>query len=478
MITTKAATLHRNILCVRLSPLNITGCNLINRASVPNRGIDSVDSTATILPAASYTCCCGRKSRKYFTTTKTTSPSHSRNIASTNTDPSPFLKFSSASWSRKRCSSTATASVASAESLFEDTPLSGAKAASLLRRLDAFSVMADDDHHPIAVYTISQNDDDAKDEAIGNKKERTPLLLLHGRTWSSLPVYHLMGGARSSDTISGEHGSRSLMEALYNTHEIQPYAMDFRGFGGTPKDDSGFVEPSRCVLDVVSVLNWMTEREKERNKISSACEKKNNDSAADSDDESDPEVRPALLGWSHGAMIAQLVAQRHHDALSKLILYASIYNPNIKYPIPPPIQPLTETPTKGHTDHDDFPLFSQNLAAIPNEFDGAMEDFTNIGPPIPARQFAEAALLTDPIKVQWWNLHQFNECHPSLVKVPTMVIAGDMDPYASMATQVELFTNLGKGVDRVWSVIGDADHAVHLSEERGRFVEKIRSFLG
>ncbi len=110
------------------------------------------------------------------------------------------------------------------------------------------------------------------------------------------------------------------MEALYNTHEIQPYAMDFRGFGGTPKDDSGFVEPSRCVLDVVSVLNWMAEREKERKKISSACEKKNNDSAADSDDESNPEVRPALLGWSQGAMIAQLVAQRHHDALSKLIL--------------------------------------------------------------------------------------------------------------------------------------------------------------
>jgi len=470
-----AVTLHRNLLSVRLTPLCIPGCNFIDRYPAPNHVHGSDDSKTTCLPAASYTCCCGHNSRKYFTTTSTlTSQLPSRYITSTYTDPNLFLKFPPSSWSRKRCLSTATTPVSPAAPLFEDTPLSGAKAASLLRGLDAFTVSAEDDHHPIAVYTISQNDVDAKNDDIGSKNERTPLLLLHGRTWSSLPVYHLMGGTSTSHTISGEHESRSLMEALYNTHDIQPYAMDFRGFGGTPKDDSGFVEPSRCVLDVVSVLNWVAEREKERKKVLSVCDKESNYSETSADEESEPGVRPALLGWSQGAMIAQLVAQRHRDALSKLILYASIYNPNIKYPIPPP----TETLTKGHTDHDDFPLFSQNLAAIPNEFDGAMEDFTNIGPPIPARQFAEAALLTDPIKVQWWNLHQLNECHPSLVKVPTMVIAGDMDPYTNMATQVELFTNLGKGVDRVWSVIGDADHAVHLAEERGRFVEKIKSFLG
>ena len=62
-----------------------------------------------------------------------------------------------------------------------------------------------------------------------------------------------------------------------------------------------------------------------------------------------------------------------------------------------------------------------------NEFDGAMEDFTSyearIFPPISAKLFAETALVSDPIKVQWWNLHQLNECRPSLVKVPTMVVS-------------------------------------------------------
>ena len=99
--------------------------------------------------------------------------------------------------------------------------------------------------------------------------------------------------------------------------------------------------------------------------------------------------------------------------------YGSIFNPNVKYAIPP-----TSNPHSGHTDHEDFPLHAM---IAQNEFDGAMEDFTSyearIFPPISAKLFAETALVSDPIKVQWWNLHQLNECRPSLVKVPTMVVS-------------------------------------------------------
>ncbi|EED89507.1 hypothetical protein THAPSDRAFT_9135 [Thalassiosira pseudonana CCMP1335] len=317
----------------------------------------------------------------------------------------------------------------------------------------------------MAVYTINKDDKNTEQQ----KRQRTPVLLLHGRTWSSVPVYHLVGGGPQ------QQQSRSLIEALYNTNQIQPYAMDFRGFGGTPKDDSGFVEPLRCVKDVVSVMNWIHEL--------------HSGERVEGDDGSEVNgggvARPALLGWSHGALIAQIVAQRHQDVMSKLILYGSIYNPNIKYAIPPP----THCPDDNSThrglfdDLDDFPLHEM---ASRNEYDGAMEDFTNVSinneeartfPPISARWFAEAALICDPIKVQWWNLHQLNECHPSLVRVPTMVIAGDQDPYAPMLTQAELFTNLGRGVDRIWSIIANADHAVHLSEERFRLVENVRHFL-
>lgn len=170
---------------------------------------------------------------------------------------------------------------------------------SLLKGLEINSVPAEDDGHPLAVYTVANNGGD-----VATQQKRTPVLLLHGRTWSSVPVYHLVGGRQELSAggyAAGEGESRSLIEALYNTNHIQPYAMDFRGFGGTPKDNSGFVEPLRCVKDVLTVLNWIQSNE--------AGEEIGSEGS-----------RPALLGWSHGALIAQIAAQRHPDAMSKLIL--------------------------------------------------------------------------------------------------------------------------------------------------------------
>lgn len=173
---------------------------------------------------------------------------------------------------------------------------------SLLRGLETITVPAEDDGHPLAVYTIA--DDDNQNSDTSQQQRRTPVLLLHGRTWSSVPVYHLVGGREgvhtNKDSNSDAGESRSLIEALYNTGSIQPYAMDFRGFGGTLKDGSGFVEPLRCVKDVISVLKWIQTNE--------------------ADGTAECKASPALLGWSHGALIAQIAAQRHPDRMSKLIL--------------------------------------------------------------------------------------------------------------------------------------------------------------
>lgn len=120
------------------------------------------------------------------------------------------------------------------------------------------------------------------------------------------------------------------------------------------------------------------------------------------------------------------------------VRYGSIYNPHVTNVTPHDMDAL-HTP-RGYTDHDDFPLHEM---AARNEYDGAMEDFTSIGstttssgnnksnggdearifPPVSARLFAKAALVCDPIKVQWKGLHQLNECQPSLVKVPTLVVS-------------------------------------------------------
>lgn len=316
--------------------------------------------------------------------------------------------------------------------------------AALLDGLDIYTVPAIGDDHPLSVYGI-----ESADPIQGTSDVHTlrPILLLHGRTWSSVPVYHLLGGSKQKEK---GRDSRSLMEALL-ANGLQPYAMDFRGFGGTPVDATKCVEPYRCVADVESVLKWITER----HGIS--------DVPVNGSGEPRKCDLPALLGWSQGALVAQLVAQKSSPLLSKLILYGSIYDAMVRYPRDPL---YTTNPATGN-------------AVIPNTPDAAMEDFTIEGtiPPEPARLFAEAGMLSDPIKANWKHLYQFNNCDPARVHVPTLVVAGDQDPYSSLKVQGELFANLGRGSDRTWSILADADHAVHLLDGRARFANIVTSFV-
>ena len=252
-----------------------------------------------------------------------------------------------------------------------DTPLGTEDGAALLDGLDIYSVPASGDEHPISVYGIDSSDP---------KPDEDILLLLHGRTWSSVPVYHLLGGPKHAE--SG-YESRSTMEALRDC-KIRPYAMDFRGFGGTPKDDSGGVDPNRCVEDVESVLGWISER---------------HETTID---------HLSLLGWSQGALVAQLAAQRRRPQFSKLVLYGSIVDPMVRYAR----EPL-------------YTLNKEEPADIVNTYDAAVEDFTIEGsiPSEPARYFAEAALTSDPIKGRWKNVFQFNNCDSSRVHIPTLVVS-------------------------------------------------------
>jgi hypothetical protein len=62
-----------------------------------------------------------------------------------------------------------------------------------------------------------------------------------------------------------------------------------------------------------------------------------------------------------------------------------------------------------------------------NTLEESLEDFTIPGsiPEFAAIEYGKQSLLSDPYKAKWVDLHQFNDCNPSLIKVPTMVIHGD-----------------------------------------------------
>eukprot|EP00978_Attheya_sp_CCMP212_P022281 scaffold66295_cov43-Attheya_sp.AAC.3 len=324
-----------------------------------------------------------------------------------------------------------------------DTPLGTPAGAALLDGLDVFEVPSSNDGHPLSVYGIHS-------EGQTLDAGRRPVLLLHGRTWSAIPVYHLLGGPKNAAKNEPGRASRSFIEELYDSG-VQPYTFDFRGFGGTPHDSNGCVEPNVCVHDTEDVLRFIASRH--------GLDK----SHANPDMALEHDEMPVLLGWSQGALVAQLMAQKSPDLISKLILYGSIYDPLVRYPRAPLY-------TSGSA--------PKVMEPVENTFDGAIEDFTVEGtiPPEPARLFAEAGLTSDPIKAQWTHLYHFNNCDPARVQVPTLVVAGDQDPYAPLRVQSDLFFNLGRGADRTWSIMSNADHAVHLLDGRHRFLKLVTAF--
>jgi pimeloyl-ACP methyl ester carboxylesterase len=273
-------------------------------------------------------------------------------------------------------------------------------------KLEHFTVMAEG--HPLALW--------ARQVA----RPRGVILLIHGRTWSSLPDFDLQ--------VPGEH--RSVMQSL-NDHGLSAFALDLRGYGKSPRDSTGWITPDRASGDVVAALEWLA-REK---KI----------------------VKPTLLGWSQGSLVSQLTAQRHPQLISNLVLYG--YPRNIVSPAPLPAvspAPLKEVNTRER----------------------AASDF--ITPEVITQKvidtYVAAALAADPVRADWRDLQAFDELDPAKVLTPTLLIQGARDPLAPVEAQSALFTRLGT-MDRQWVVLAGADHAALIENSAPAFIAAVVAFV-
>lgn len=248
------------------------------------------------------------------------------------------------------------------------------------------------------------------------------VVLVHGRTWSALPDFDLQ--------VFGER--KSLMDALVG-HGYSVYAVDLRGYGGTPRDETGWLSPDRAAKDLAIVLDWVAMRGSESH-------------------------RPVLLGWSMGSLVSQLCVQRQPEKVSALVLYG--YPRKVGW----------EAPRR-----DDPPAPPRE----PTTAEAAAEDFITSGTISQAAidAYVRAALEADPIRADWRHMHEFDELDAAEVKVPTLVIHGDRDPYAPTENQQELVERLGASHKELVTLPG-LDHAAHLEKletftfEVVRFVEK------
>jgi pimeloyl-ACP methyl ester carboxylesterase len=258
------------------------------------------------------------------------------------------------------------------------------------------------------------------------------ILLLHGRTWSARPNFDLR--------VPGSREGASLMDALV-ARGYAVYALDQRGYGGTPRDSTGWLTPDRAERDASAVLEWVMERQRTGNgsrtrRVTAA--------------------RPVLLGYSRGAQVAMLVAQRHPEQISGLVLYG--------YPDPGAAGwPATPDPA--------VPARRRTTAAA------AGEDFISpaVTPPGVKDAYVRAATTTDSIRADWRLESQFSVLDPALVHVPTLLLDGERDPYANASNHPAVFARLGTA-DRWWVVLPGADHAAHLELQQA-YVNALVAFM-
>ena len=286
---------------------------------------------------------------------------------------------------------------------FAPFPAAFARAAELERH----TVMADG--HPVALWEKS---------AAGATES---ILLVHGRTWSALPDFDLQ--------LDGEELSMmdSLVDAGYAV-----YAVDLRGYGETPRDDTGWLTPNRAADDVAIVIAWIA-------------------------GQGNRNAKPHLFGWSMGSTISQLTVQRHPDLVSSLILFG--YWRDVTDVLPaddPDIVPLKETNTAEAAASDFITPGSISQSAID--------------------AYVAAALAADPIRVDFRRLDEYNALDGAKVTVPTLIIAGEFDPFAPADRQVRLLLSLATGHKQYVSVPG-GDHAVLLERSRDYFIHEIVAFL-
>jgi pimeloyl-ACP methyl ester carboxylesterase len=303
----------------------------------------------------------------------------------------------------------------------------------------------------------------------GRTENATSVLLIHGARVPGVGSFDL--------PVPNGSLAASMAEAAFAV-----YIMDVRGYGEStrppemeqpPEKHLPIVRSDDAVRDIDSVVDWI--RKKTRK----------------------PKV--ALLGWAVGGHWAGYYTSLFSDKVSALILLNTLYAGSDRHAmlghgsdLEDPQHPGNFNPTVGayrlSTASSLFGVWDRNIPA---------QDKSVWRDPAVAKAFADAALASDltsnsrtppsfrspngafedsfylAIGRQLWD--------PSLIRVPTLIIAGERDFWSRPEDREKLAQELvhAPGVKVV--VIPGATHFVHLDRpERGRdmLMRSVIEFLG
>ena len=264
------------------------------------------------------------------------------------------------------------------------------------------------DGHPVTVW---------------EKKAENPkglILFVHGRTWSGVPDFDLQ--------VDGEN--LSLMDGLVE-QEYTTFAIDLRGYGGTPRDSTQWATPNVASKDILNVLNWIYVQ---------------NDNS-----------KVHLFGWSMGSTLSLLATQQNANKIASLTVFG--YWQDLDFNIP-------ESPS------------DIQLQKSINTAENAASDFITPGSisQKAIETYVKMALESDPIRVDWKNENEYNDIDPSLITAPVLILQGEFDPVSPTTNQAKLFTRL-KSSDKSWVVISGGDHAAFMEAPRKHFIHSFTAFI-
>ncbi|AXT20963.1 alpha/beta fold hydrolase [Flavobacteriaceae bacterium AU392] len=264
------------------------------------------------------------------------------------------------------------------------------------------------DEHPMAVW----------EKKIDNAKG--VILFVHGRTWSSVPDFDLQVEGENLSLMDG------MIEEGYTT-----YAVDLRGYGDTPRDETEWLTPNKAAKDVLNVLKWVSEQN-DNQKIH-------------------------LFGWSMGSTVSLLASQQESSHIASLNLFGFWMDLDANIPEDPIDKSLDKTINTVAAAASDFIVpgtISQNAIDT----------------------YVKAALKADPIRVDWRNMNDFKQIDPLKIEIPVLIIQGELDPIAPTERQTKLFTRL-KTADKTWTVISGGDHAAFMETPRPQFIKAFSAFI-
>lgn len=267
------------------------------------------------------------------------------------------------------------------------------------------TVMADG--HPMALW----------EKSVENPKGI--ILLHHGRTWSSLPDFDLQ--------VEGE--DLSLMDG-FNDRGYTVWAMDARGYGETPRDDTGWNTPNRSAKDISIVLNWLNARTGEK---------------------------IHLWGWSMGSMLAQLAAQSFPEHIESLTLFGYPVMLGMVYPRDEQNGEPPRTATTAEAAASDF--------LVPGSISQKAID-----------EYVRHSLEADPVRMDWRSQHQYNQFDAAKLSMPVLLLQGEFDPLAHTDMHAEVFSKFPNGIKQ-WVVLNDGDHAALLEKSRAQLIDASINFI-